>query len=178
MNYYLLIPDPDVYDSLRTLSDTSSDILNNIKGQKINDLWTPIPVGLVKMKHRGDFSSMSGLVTFNDKAWQILQPLIKHSVEALPLDCKVGIYYVINVLEKASLDLEKADIDKLPSGKIIRINKYAFKNETVIGKHIFTLKEKMYSKPIISETFKEIVEKNELKGLIFKKVWELGDYNI
>lgn len=178
MQYYLIIPDSDVYDFLKISSDNSLEIIKSISGEKIGSKWLPVPVDLVKMKLSGDFPSMSGLVTFSEKAWRILEPIIKEKVETLSLLCKEGLFYAINILDMALIDLEKAEVKRFSDGEIIRIKKYAFKKDTVVGKQIFTPKGLSYSSPIVSETFKEIVEKNELKGLIFKKVWELGDYNI
>lgn len=172
MQYYLITPDSDVYDFLKILSDNSLDILNCISGEKLMDKWSPVPVELVKMKLRGDFPSMSGLVTFSEKALQLLKPIIENSVEFLPLECKDGSFYMINILEKATLDLDKAEVKSLSDGEIIRVKKYAFKKETVIEKQIFTPKEIHYSSPIVSEIFKETVEKNCLKGLIFKNIWQ------
>lgn len=49
MRYYLIIPDSDVYDHLRTLSENSDEQINQIIGNPLKNEWTPIPVALVKM---------------------------------------------------------------------------------------------------------------------------------
>ncbi len=61
------------------------------------------------------------------------------------------------------------------SGRIMLIDKYEFEKETVSGKHIFTVEGLPTLGTVVSEFFKEIVEKNGLEGLIFKKVWEMSE---
>jgi hypothetical protein len=175
MYYYKIIPNSDIYDSLRIQEDNSLDIYHSLSNQKSIEKWPPVHVSLIKMKLRGDFPSMTGFVTFSDKAWMILKPIIENCVQMLPLECKEGKYYALNVLGKTSLDLEKSEVDRSSSGRIIEVDKYVFKRDSVVGKHIFTPEELPYSNPIVSEVFKEVVEKNELKGLNFKIVWQNGD---
>lgn len=170
MSYYLVVPDSDEYDNLKILAENALEMVNRLNGNKISASWQPVPVGRVHRKRRGDFPSMLGVVTFSERAWQTLKPLIGQSVEALPLLCKDELFYAINVFEKVSLDFERAEVKRLSDGVIIRVKKYAFKHEDITTKHIFTPKEVMYSKPIVSEAFKHIVEKNGLEGLIFKEI--------
>lgn len=173
MNYYQIIPDSDTYDSLRILAKNSLEIYKELSNTKPIENWLPVPVSIVKMKLKGDFPSMSGLVSFSEKALLTLKPIIKESVQVLPLQCKTGTFYAIKVLEKASLDFDKVEVDRSSSGRIIEIDKYAFKKETVIGKNIFTIEELTYSRPIVSEAFIEVVEQNKLEGLTIKKVWQM-----
>jgi hypothetical protein len=175
MDYYQIIPDSDTYDSLRIKAENSLDIYHSLSCQKLIEKWSPVPVGLVKMKLRGDFQSMSGFVTFNEKARVLLKPVLENFVQILPLEYKEGKFYVLNILGKASLDSERAEVERTSSGRIIEIDKYVFKEETVIGKHIFKPEELPYSNPIVSDVFKGFVEKNGLEGLIFKKVCNIGD---
>lgn len=115
---------------------------------------------------------MTGLVALSEKAWLILKPFIDKSVEALPLQSKEGTFFVINVLKRPKLNLSKSEVSRFSDGGIIRIQKYAFVKSSVSGKNIFIPEEIAYSKPIITEDLKKIIEENKLKGLIFKEIWD------
>ena len=50
--------------------------------------------------------------------------------------------------------------------------KYSFKPEVVENVHIFKLKDSPVSTFFVSDTFKKVVEENNLTGFNFKLVWD------
>lgn len=81
-------------------------------------------------------------------------------------------YYVANIITTIdAFDMQKSkyDIFELDDEKIISVEKYVLKGNSLMGKHIFRLKNDTI--PIfVSETVKRIVEDNNLVGFVFLEV--------
>jgi hypothetical protein len=172
MTTYTIISDVDTYDALVLANPNDWDKLDKFTGERLADTWTPVAVKTLKVKKAGDFLYLIHHVpVFSERAWQVLQPLVKDSVEALPLKHPKKIFYAINVLVLVDcLDYSRSQIERFPSGGIMEIERYVFKDGCVEGKHIFKVAEAPLKRVLVSEKFKELVEKNRLEGLIFSKV--------
>ncbi|MCL2512373.1 MAG: hypothetical protein FWF08_00610 [Oscillospiraceae bacterium] len=118
------------------------------------------------------------------KFMDLTKGLIKDSVQAFPIKV-VNIkdksenfdYTVLNIVDLVDgLDLENSvyRVIKFPPGfnddhTFNSIIKYAIKGETVGGHHIFRLKDS--DAPIfVSETLKDIIQKNNLTGFDFLEI--------
>ena len=180
MNIYIPQPNCDDYDSFYRLDQEQSfDILNRFlnlgKYQQIEEksAWIPLEVKIESYDtKRGDFFSViAGVFACNQKAWDILAPLIKDSVQLLPLRCDQGnfnILKVINIID--CLDYSKANLFRFQeTGRVLGIRKYAFKEQLIRNQHFFAIPEQKFG-ILVSQTFKDLVEKNQLEGLTFKQV--------
>ena len=180
MNIYHPYPNSDSYDRFYPLnlvkgSDTIARFLNTGKYQKIEEKndWKPLPVEVQSLDtKRGDFL---GLVahhfTCNDRAWKILEPLIKHSVKLFPIKYRDKTYYLlkaINIID--CLDYVNADVLRSQeTGRVLGVNKYAFKETLIQNEHLFALPEMKFD-IIVSQEFKDSVEKSGLEGLLFQQL--------
>jgi len=170
--HFLIIPDSDIYNSLVPSNPEDWSIFDLFIGNSLADTWHPVNVEILKAKKVGDFPSLANHVpVFSVRALQVLRPLLGECIEALPLACKSHNFYAINVLEVLNcLDKGKSEITWLPSGGVMFIDRYVFKKSCIGEQHIFKLVEKVLGKPIVSETFKKIVEQANLEGLIFEEI--------
>ncbi len=177
MNLYHPIPDSDTYDCLNYINPKDWKMLAYFLGyeQYYDDtfphVWRPIVVEIERRSKSSDFPSLSGHdLIFSEKAWQILQPLIEKSVELLPLKCDSGHYSVIKVVDVVDcLDYSRAKLKRFSSsGRVMKIESYAFKDECIGDRNIFQLPEPKTI--LVSQAFKDCIEKNGLKGLIFQQV--------
>ncbi len=178
MNLYHPIPDADSCDCLDYVDFSDWEIFQQFERRRLSHAWKPIPVTLVKGEKRTDFPALPGSdLVVTEHAWQILQPLMGQSAEALPLSCNRGEgYFVINVLDVVDcLDYEHSEVERFSDGRVMWINAYAFKGGAVGNKNIFKLPEP--GKIIVSETFRAWIEKNRLEGLIFEKVATLYPFD-
>lgn len=117
---------------------------------------------------RPDFPSLYGIeVILQEGALRALEPLIKDSVQIIPLECEDDRLYLIHVVDVVDcLDVERSDIKRFESGKLLRVRHYELKNlELLSGKGIF----KMAGLPLafLTDTFKALVEEHDLKGLVW-----------
>ncbi|WP_442939387.1 imm11 family protein [Nostoc sp.] len=75
---------------------------------------------------------------------------------------------VINIID--CLDRSKADLFiSETSGRVLRIEKHAFKEELIQYQHFFVVPECKFG-ILVSQKFKDLVEESQLKGLKFKRV--------
>ncbi|MCG8350628.1 MAG: hypothetical protein MI924_22900, partial [Chloroflexales bacterium] len=94
----------DIFQSVE-LVDLQIDFHQTIRlrwfqGQPIAPEWQPIEVTFLPDDQRlpGDFPFSTGFIIFNQRALDVLHPLITDCIEVLPLICKTATLYAINVI--------------------------------------------------------------------------------
>jgi hypothetical protein len=133
--------------------------------------WKPPRVKLAKEggRKRGDFPCFSSFPPiFTANALELLKPLISQCT-ILSLICDEEPLVAINppMLFNA-LDPDESTVDWFEEGKrAMTIEKYVFHRDEVSRHPIFRLRE-LENVSIVSEEFREAVEKNKLKGLYFQ----------
>jgi hypothetical protein len=175
VNIYYPVPNSDIYDCLNFSNTKDWRILDHFLGYQQYDeapkTWKPISVEIELRGKSGEFPSLLGhTLVFSEKAWKILQSLIKESVELLPLTCNSSNYNVIKVINVVDcLDYSRANVKRFQSsGRVMHIVSYAFKDEHIENRNIFQLPEP--KNVLVSQAFKDCVENEGLEGLIFRQV--------
>ena len=180
MNIYLPYPNVDSYDSIHPVNmreghDYLDRFLNHGKYQNINEESEYIPVQSCIHSFetkRGNFLGAGGNTLACDiHTWNILQPIVEDRVKLFPLNCGDKEYIILKVTNIIDcLDYSKADVFRFQeTGRVLHINKYAFKKELIRGEHLFAIPEKKFG-ILVSQEFKNYVEKHDLKGLLFQQV--------
>lgn len=149
------------------------------KGMRVGRQWSPPFFGVVnKLQKVGDLGTLSGseTVIFSEKAVDVLMPLIKDSVELLSYPTEIGTYHLINVLDKGNyLDRLRTDCDEiLSNGNCYGINRYAFDEQALQGKHIFRIPDDGVTRYVSGE-FIETCKRHNLQGIYLTdkvKLWE------
>jgi hypothetical protein len=172
MTVWEIVPDSDLYHCLALMDkDKYWDVVHSFQGKPLLESWIPLEIYIDEVKLSGDFPSLPGGMPpiFNKRAVDILRHLMEHSVEILPLKSDRGELYAVNVLDVVDcLDNPLSDIKYLPSGGVMHIDRYIFKEGCLNGKHIFKIHEEITNRVFVSDAFKEVVEKENLEGLIFR----------
>ena len=178
MKIWKLDSDVEKYDSLVPVK-YALDESQTFDGSKKKSHWKPMCVKRLNPEKGLELSDISGFMTsfpiFNQKALDILEPLIRDSVEVLPLAFKGKKYWGINVISVLDvLDYSKSIYRTFPNtNKIAIIEKYAFRNCAELKNHnIFKLVDEPQTRPFVSEKFKNVVEQNNLTGFSFELVWD------
>lgn len=165
------------YDSLVPVK-YAFDKFQFFDGRKKESYWIPLPVKRMEPEtglDLGDASGFMGFPTFNQKALNALEPLIRDSVEVLPLAFKEKPYWGINVVSVLDvLDYSKSIYRIFPNtNKIAIVEKYAFRNCAELKNHnIFKIVDEPRGRSFVSEKFKNAVEQNNLTGFLFELVWD------
>jgi len=182
MNVYRIKPNSDTFERIYARVE-DRDLLFFSSAQPLSAKWIPLPVlpddRLLEnvmdepVPINGDFPSLYGPTpVFSERAWESLYSLVNGSVEALPLIYPSGeTYFAINVLDVVDcLDLTKTKLTRNDvTGRVSSIQEYHFRPHLLTGKHMFKLPETKALEVLVSEEFKQAVEANGLKGLIFRK---------
>lgn len=172
MNLYILSTNVDIYDCLLLANSDQWEIFDAFNGQSIINKPTRVDVRYFKCEKSGDFPYLASHVpVFNERAFKTLQPLISQNIESFQLESESDSLYAINVLKVVDcLDYEKSEIEWLPEGNIMLIDRYVFKNDCAKGEHIFKIRQAELKDVLVSEEFKKLVESSGLEGLIFNPI--------
>ena len=142
------------------------------------------PLDFRENKGIADFPSWSGVTACNAKAKYIIQELIDDHVEFLPLvflrgshpksfttTASYGEYYAINILTTLDcLDYDRSEFTYFKkTGNIRSVRKRVFKPECIRDVPIFKLPILNSVTTYVTDSFKQLVEDNNLTGLDFKK---------
>ncbi|HLK13229.1 MAG TPA: DUF1629 domain-containing protein [Fimbriimonadaceae bacterium] len=171
---FIIKADVENFDDLLITAESEKLLL--LDGSPRSESWQPLPAKIDPCENpaqRGkpvDFPAVAGGMAFSARALEALYPLIGDKIEALPLDCRDGRYYLINVLNKVELDEPRSEFRRVPSGRISTISKYAFPRGSTDGQHIFKLKQKPLGETFVSPEFKQAVEAHNLVGLVFHEM--------
>ena len=116
-------------------------------------------------------------VVINEKCYKLIKPYIKDSVQVLNAKNKSEKLYVLNVTKVIDcLDKETSVLKLFPSsGRIMRVEKYAFYRDFLKDTFIFKIPEEVHTHPYVTEEFKTIIEQNGIKGFKFVPVWEMKE---
>ena len=176
MKIWILDSDVDKYENLMLKNEFDMDLLRQLNGDSKSKVWIPLEV----KKMYGDriFSNTPGfsphLPVIDSKSTEILSDLIKKDSELLPLVCKDAQFNIINVTKVIDcINYEQAEYKTFRDGKrIMRFTKYAFHQELLEGDNIFRIPELPFSRPFVSDKFKNVVEENGLEGFLFELAWD------
>lgn len=177
MKIWQLCFNVDEYDNFIPISKLSADELQSIDGRSLINTNKLFSVKRMEPEKNLELGDAPGFImpVFSSHALKILEPLIKCSIEAIPLKDEGTGYYAINIISVLDvIDYSKSKYRMFSDEKrIMAFQKYAFIENNNLKEHnIFKIIDEPRRYPFVSEKFKETVEANSLKGFIFKLVWE------
>ncbi|MFO1044432.1 MAG: hypothetical protein U0941_21885 [Planctomycetaceae bacterium] len=140
-------------------------------------MWKPCRL-LGKAEPYQDFPAASSQIPiFSRRAVEALKDLLQPSGELLPAVASCGEYFVYNILCKSdAFDTARSKATFMPSsGKetALSIERYELDPAKFAGHAIFRLREDPWS-VMVTDRFKERVEKTCLNGFFFARIWPLA----
>lgn len=114
-------------------------------------------------------------VVVNERCFDIIKPYIhQDTVQVLSAKSNKQKLFVLNVtFVNDCLDHENSKLKLFPSsGRIMRVEQYAFHKEQLEDVFIFKIPEEVHTHPYVTETFKQLIEQNQIKGFKFILVWQ------
>jgi uncharacterized protein DUF1629 len=179
MKYYEYRPDANTFDAVRLDYEKDHERVVHIfySDARAAPEWSPvttfgfgdnrgIEADIPSLNDYGQFPLMT------ERAWNALRPLIGYCCEALPIIHPNGKpHYLVHVMETIDcLDESRSELKRFTDGGIMRVRRYAFMPGVLEGKHIFKLPLESGSGLYVDDEFRNVVEANNLKGLIFKEL--------
>lgn len=132
--------------------------------------WYPVRLETLYKKTYKDFPDfVGGKPVVSARVKDIIQPYVKDEVEFLPLLHDELDLYMINVLKVLDcVDWKRSDIQTFDDGSFAGFNKLVFDfNKIPSNTLMFKIKERATIWVFVTEFFKDIIERNKLKGLDF-----------
>ncbi|WMT43154.1 hypothetical protein RE628_13320 [Paenibacillus sp. D2_2] len=105
----------------------------------------------------------------------MLAPYLNSNVELLPLQHPSKRFYAVNVIRLIdALDYENSEVEYVEGqpGFVRDVNRFAFKLDVIQESQIFMIPEYKSLRIFVTDTFKEAVEDNGLKGFTFELLWD------
>lgn len=148
------------------------------RGEPVGN-WTEVE--LYPSRHRTETGKETGdvypveisAVIVNEHCFNVIKPYIQGAVQVLHARSKAQKLYVLNVTSVIDcLDHENSKLKRFPSsGRIMRVEEYAFNREVLENAFIFKIPEEIHAHPYVTEKFKRLMEQNGIKGFKFVPVW-------
>jgi hypothetical protein len=129
-----------------------------------------------KKNYQMDIARTNGLIIFSEKAIDILKDILEQTGQIVPIITEskrkkfFGFYANKNIYDDSIINFEKSDYAQYEKGKVFR--KIILNNQYPKNDYIFTLASYAMG-CFVTEKFKEIVEKNDLKGFEFNEYTEI-----
>ena len=150
-----------------------------MNGRPRSSKWIPIDVELIRRDDDGIRLAPSDCPWFGPHALIFKMAavlatgdLLRQYGELLPLKCVDGPLHVYNpTVVVNALDENGSIIDRLPTGRIARITKYAFEVGAIGRTEIFKITTLFASPTFVTERFVERWRAAGLNGLEFDEVW-------
>lgn len=145
------------------------------------DTWIPLPVERdysVKGNMTKPLGDRVGIDAYVDpmvlsrRALEVLLPHIGDLGQVLPLafeEAEYSFFNVTNVVD--ALDEPHTEISRFPSGRISKIERYAFRPEAVRDQWLFKIPQRRGGFLFVTDRFVDLVKSSGLTGFKFKPVW-------
>lgn len=151
----------------------------SFRGAPISD-WTDVT--LYPSMHRTEIGKETGdvlpvdisAVVVNERCFNIIKPYIQDAVQVLSAKTKKQKLFALNVTAvRDCLDYDNSKLKHFSSsGRIMRIEKYAFRRKMLSNAFIFKIPEEVHTHPYVTDDFKNLIEQNGIKGFKFVLVWQ------
>lgn len=176
MKVYRLDFDVDNYKSIQLCEKVDADYYQMFDGSSLKDCWI-IPNVKVYEEDEGLLEGDApgfNIPVLNKKALNVLYPLIKNSIELLPLRMNEELLYGINVITVLdAMNYDLSDYITFKDGKrIMCFKKYCFIDDIVRNHDIFKIIDLRRGFVFVSERFYKYVLDNELKGFKMELVYD------
>lgn len=155
--------------------DTISDLIDGTSRAKI---WRPIPMRLVHVDEGKKLAPSdapwlgSDSLIFRRSVVEKLGSILSEYGELLPVACSETELWIFNptrVLD--ALDEQGSTVRRFSSGSVMRVTRYMFRAEAIVGVDIFKIPHLRVSPTFVSGRFVQLWRSAGLVGLEFKKIW-------
>ncbi|GGG18419.1 imm11 family protein [Paenibacillus aceti] len=145
-------------------------------GTVIGEKWGVVPFETYRSRKRCDCTGIgSNIPIFSEKAVRLLEPYLNSNAELLPLQHPSKAYYAVNVTRIIdALDYENSVIEYVKGRPhlIDQVHRFVFKLDVIQEHAIFKIPEYKSLRIFVTDTFKDAVEANGLKGFTFELLWD------
>lgn len=175
-------------DGFNVVSPVGEDYsVSMFDGTPLADDWHPIDIEVVRPEDGCEDSDcphwFPGVLVFSERAWKQMSGCVgSDEVEVLPLRTKPNRhgfeydYCLVNVIKVVEcLDQKRSQVTRYPSsGRIMRIDRYAFDINKLEGVSVFKIPEQLTTAIFVTGPFVQRYRSTELEGLAFERVFPVA----
>ncbi|RUT45251.1 hypothetical protein EJP82_16370 [Paenibacillus anaericanus] len=150
-------------------------IHSDFDGSPKQNIWTPIKLETLFKRTYKDFPYyIIGQPVVSKRVKELMEPFTCNEVEFLPLihdDFEFFMVNVTNVLD--CVDWQRSDFRTFDDGSWAGFNKLVFDFHKVPeDTYMFKINQGATTRVYVTEAFKDLIERNKLKGLDFSQVYD------
>jgi hypothetical protein len=177
---YELRPDWDHFDDLAFVNSDDNELFERFSGHPIAKGWIPRRVTAAdtddELARFGDFALLGTIPVFSKAAVEALGPVLTEVGELLPLIHATVDFYALNVTHLVdALDESASTLSRLPSGKIVMIDRYVFAPKRVAKEAIFKIPQRTVGPVFATSLFADVAARSGLRGIALRKVFPLHE---
>lgn len=170
----------NAFDLVQPVDDDDWKTLQNLlNGEPRKAGWTAPQMKVVRSYKGRKYKSAdcpwytgSGLA-LRERAMHAVKDLVESCGELLPFSVEGEPFYFVNArIISGALDMEKSDISRFTSGRIMSINKPVFYAQKLEGLALFRLSEISVSVLYLGESFVRRWNEAGLTGIRFEKLFD------
>jgi hypothetical protein len=176
----IYVPIPlEQYELCQPVNHAEFDkIIVQLNGISRKSTWQPITMEIIHEDEGRKFLESDApwlgphALIFRQAAVQTMGQMLNEFGELLPLQCdeaELSIFNATQILD--ALDEAASSIVRFSTGRIMTIERYAFRPDTIKDNHIFKIPNLRASPTFVSNHFAQLWKSSGLKGLGFTKVW-------
>jgi hypothetical protein len=170
---------PEGFEWVVPAEDADAQAFLDLDGTPRAAGWVPVPVRLLTADTAGrprrpaDLPWLaSHLLVLREPALAALRPVLADYGELLPLACPDAPLWVFNALRFAdALDEAGSELVRFGGGRVMAIERHAFRSELVEGIEVFRLPQLPLGWIYFGEKFVRLVRESGLRGTEFPSVW-------
>lgn len=150
-------------------------IHSKFDGSPKQNIWTPIKLETLYKRTYKDFPHyIIGQPVVSKLVKELIEPFTCNEVEFLPLLHDEFEFYMVNVGNILDcVDWQHSDIRTFGDGSFAGFNKLIFNFKKIPeGTYMFKIEQGVNRNVYVTEAFKDLIERNKLKGLDFSEVYD------
>lgn len=172
-----LLPDPRRYCRFTVSGGANDGFYRQFDGRSLAETWKSIEIAAADepdpQADLADFSLLGTEPVLSDRAVEVLADLLKRSGEVLPLRYARTGYVLFNVTRVLdALDEGRSVLRRFPTGRVMAIQSYVFRQEVVESYPIFKITQFPRAYVFVTEEFVTRVHDAGLTGFSPKLLWE------
>ena len=176
MRVYRLDPDNDHLHNFALVNESAGAIYHRFNGTPVGGEWEPLEIMAVdtddELALLSDHALLGTIPVFSERAVAALGEMLQANGELLPLVYERQPYFAFNATTVVdALDEGRSKVNHFSSGRIMSIDEFAFKPESVRGRTIFKIPQLPRAFVFVTGDFVDRVRAAGLQGFAFREVW-------
>lgn len=172
---YRLMPDNDRFHNFALRDEAKSEVYRRFDGRPLRDSWVPLEITAAdtddELAMLGDHALLGTIPVLSRRAVDALRDLLEPAGEFLPLVYERAEYMAFNVTRIIdALDEGKSTINRFSDGRVMSVEKYAFRPATIDANAVFKIPQLRRAFIFATDPLPAAVKESHLTGFVFSSL--------